>query len=161
MSFFEKILQFLEQDDREPRQRPRVTSATKFVRLNHDWNADPNVPDSKAIEGDASVSLEFDVNAYIYDGFAEGERARLIFDDCSIYRLGATNDEGWYMGQCRFSKVAPEWGEFYELFGDTRDDQATGWRALTGAGTRHFLFYLRDGTFECKAANWRFERPAA
>jgi hypothetical protein len=29
--------------------------------------------------------------------------------------LGRTNDEGWYLGQCRFSKVAPTWGEFYHV----------------------------------------------
>ena len=32
--------------------------------------------------------------------------------------IGPTGDEGWFRGQCRFSKLAPAWGEFYEIQGD-------------------------------------------
>ena len=78
-----------------------------------------------------------------------------------MWRLGATNDEGWYAGQCRYGKAAPAWGEFYELLG--KDDQRltpNDWHELAPMPpeTRHFLFYLRDNTFECLAADWRFKR---
>lgn len=78
-----------------------------------------------------------------------------------MWRLGAVNDEGWYTGQCRYSKIAPNWGEFYELLGE--DDlrfKPTDWHALAPliSGQRHFIFYFRDETFECIAADWMFER---
>lgn len=79
-----------------------------------------------------------------------------------MWRLGPANDEGWDMGQCRYSKIAPRWGEFYELLGD--DDlqpQPSDWIMLPGVGNRHFLFYLRDHTFECMAGEWKFGRGAA
>ena len=66
-----------------------------------------------------------------------------------------------YDGQCRYSKAAPAWGEVYELLGE--DDQRlkpADWHELAPSTSehRHFLFYLRDETFECFATEWMFER---
>ena len=131
--------------------------AIAFHQLNVGWNAEPNVPSARVELSGSTLVLEFTVNAMVYPSFAEDERVRLVFDGCSLFRLGPTNDEGWHLGQCRFTRLAPEWGEFYEVTGDTRDEEARGWQRAPGAGPRHFLFYLRDATFECKATNWRFE----
>lgn len=73
--------------------------------------------------------------------------------------MGDTNDEGWYRGQCRYSRIAPAWGEFYEIEGpDPLRDVPSDWHMLSPIveRTRHFLFYFRDETFECLAADWRF-----
>ena len=86
-----------------------------------------------------------------------------------------TNDEGWYRGQCRFSRLAPAWGEFYEVRGDLLLDfvpdpeefrshgvqlepRPLRWVTIgePGVTSRHFLFYLRDQTFECDATDWSF-----
>jgi hypothetical protein len=134
---------------------------TTFERLNGDWNADPNSPLPRvAVEGQ-DVSVSFYLNAYLYPQFQEGQCARLRFSDCWRYRLGPTNDEGWYRGQCRFSGVAPQWGEFYEASGDLKLDhpslQWQGGPASAGLPSKHFLFYFRDETFECDARDWRLE----
>lgn len=42
------------------------------------------------------------------------------FKNCARYRFGPENDEGWYLGQCRFSGIAPDWGEFYKVNGDLK-----------------------------------------
>lgn len=131
-----------------------------FERLNDDWNAEPNAPYEEVTVGGATVRLTFFLNPWA-DEAEEDERGRLTFEHCSIWRLGATNDEGWYAGQCRYGKAAPAWGEFYVLLGE--DDQRltpTDWHelALITPEKRHFLFYLRDNTFECFAEEWRFER---
>jgi hypothetical protein len=84
------------------------------------------------------------------------------FSACSRYRL--TNDEGWYHGQCRYSSVAPAWGEFYEIDGtDIRLDEPHDWRLIDEASnaSRHFLFYFRDQTFECIATHWELEPDSA
>ena len=65
------------------------------------------------------------------------------------------------MGQCRYSRLAPAWGEFYELSGQDELRLAPNdWQvpAEPGVGDCHFLFYFRDETFECLAADWRFQR---
>lgn len=134
-----------------------------FAKLNEGWNAEPNAPEPRVEVDTSSVWLTFFLNPWAYPA-AEEEMGSLVFHKCSMWRLGATNDEGWHAGQCRYSKVAPDWGEFYELLGD--DDQRltpSDWHQL-GPLTpeqRHFLFYLRDDTFECFAAEWTFERGAA
>ena len=92
--------------------------------------------------------------------FEEDELGFLRFLNCARYRLGATNDEGWYRGHCRFSQVAPEWGEFYEVAGDSTLEGPIDWHVLsekTANQLHHFLFYLRDHTFECLAEDCMVE----
>lgn len=133
----------------------------QFVKLNANWNADPNAPEANLIDGGDYVELTFLLNSFAFDA-VDGERATLHFTDCSRWLLGGTNDEGWYLGQCRYSGIAPTWGEFYEIVGD--DPLALAaldpdeWEPARGAGRRHFLFYLRDETFECFASDWHLIR---
>jgi hypothetical protein len=115
------------------------------------------------VEG-TTVVLEFTANSFQYPRFTEGERLELRFAGASRYRLGPTNDEGWYRGQCRFSGLAPSWGEFFEVTGDPFLKEAPeDWHTVSGSdvsGRRHYLFYLRDDTFECIAESWSLVRPA-
>jgi hypothetical protein len=140
---------------------------TEFIRLNHGWNAEPNGP-LLAVEADGSdLVLRFDLNAFLYDEtFTDGELGFLRFHDCSRHRFIPINDHAWYGGQCRFSGLAPAWGEFYEVVGDFRETWAGGswWQPgpYAGApeGQRNFLFYFRDNAFECSARDWSFDRDA-
>jgi hypothetical protein len=127
---------------------------TVFRKLNEGWNAEPNVPRPAIEVQDEDIVLKFLVNPFQFPEFVEGEVGVLRFVRCERYRLGSPNDEGWYLGQCRFSTLAPKWGEFYMVQGDAALLEAPeDWRLvrpLSGAG-RHFLFYFRDDTFECVA----------
>jgi hypothetical protein len=120
---------------------------TSFNQLNEGWNAEPNAPSpSIEVQGE-DVVLEF-------HDFEEEEVGILRFVRCERYRLGPFNDEGWYSGQCRFSKTAPKWGEFYAVHGDPALlDVPEDWRPIRqhSDSMRHFLFYFRDQTFECVA----------
>ncbi len=132
---------------------------TRFHQLNHGWNAEPNSPDPHIAVNGSDVILSFVMNHQLFPEFAECSVGSLLFRNCSRYRLGATNDEGWYLGQCRFSAIAPQWGEFYEVLGDLRLDACPNDWVLLSPHTprsRHFLFYLRDETFECTADDWSF-----
>lgn len=131
-----------------------------FKRLNESWNAEPNAPNEKVAVSGSTVRLTFYLNPWAYVA-EECEIGSLVFERCAMWRLGPTNDEGWFAGQCRYSQSAPVWGEFYELLGeDGRRLEPTDWSELAPLTPvqRHFLFYLRDSTFECFAAEWRFER---
>ncbi|MDB5680098.1 hypothetical protein [Sphingomonas bacterium] len=133
---------------------------TRFVKLNHDWNAEPNDPGEQISFASGVVELAFNLNPWAYEA-DEGARALLYFSGAVKWRLGSTNDEGWYRGQCRYGKAAPEWGEFYEIGGsDPLRDQPNDWHEVgpLRADARHFLFYLRDNTFECIAADWSLRR---
>ena len=128
---------------------------TRFVKLSDEWNAEPNAPAPVVARSGNDVILEFDLNPFQFRKFSEGDRGRLVFRNCWRYRLGGTNDEGWYLGQCRFSKTAPAWGEFYEVQGDLKLESSPSDWVVIGSEpyppTKHFLFYLRDETFECDA----------
>jgi hypothetical protein len=129
---------------------------TAFQQLNDGWNAEPNVPEAQVLVESGNVILAFFLNPMQFPQFAEGQRARVCFTGAWRYRLGPTNDEGWYRGQCRFSGVAPAWGNFYEVTGDLLLSRCPNdWtyvRASQDGASRHFLFYLRDDTFECDAS---------
>src|SRR5262245_43500336 len=134
--------------------------ATQFRQLNNGWNAEPNAPDPKVQVDDGDVVLTFFANPFQFPRFAKNQRLRLRFKNARRYRLGSTNDEGWYMGQCRFSRDAPAWGEFYEVSGHLKLDHCPqDWHIVRAVGqtSRHFLFYLRDNTFECEADDWILE----
>jgi hypothetical protein len=140
---------------------------TSFTKLNEGWNAEPGAPYPEVqIDGDRLV-LTFYLNPWIFPAFKPGDVGELTFSNCWRYRLGPTNDEGWWRGQCRFSRRAPDWGEFYELYGDLRLERlpSDAWTTIgppsEGQATRHFLFYFKDETFECDAAEWSFRVIAA
>ena len=135
---------------------------THFLLLNDGWNAEPNAPTPEVtVDGD-TVRLEFTANGLQFPDFAQYERISLLFRKARRYRLGPTNDEGWLLGQCRFSRLAPAWGEFYEVRGDLKLDHCPDdWHVVSdapGPEAKHFLFYLRDETFECAADSWEFLR---
>lgn len=132
---------------------------TTFIKLNEGWNAEPNAPNPFVVVDGKDLLLRFGLNSFVFSKFREEDLGEIRFSDCWRYRLGPTNDEGWFRGQCRFSKLAPKWGEFYEVSGDLRVDEINGvWTLLSqeSSSSRHFLFYLRDHTFECDAKKWSF-----
>jgi hypothetical protein len=142
-----------------------MSPSTTFVKLNEGWNAEPNAPDARVTVEDHDVLLDFRLNPWQFPRFHEEQRGRIRFTNAWRYRLGSTNDEGWYRGQCRFSGVAPAWGEFYEVAGDLRLKECPDdWQPVAnpmGLPRRHFLFYLRDETFECDALDYVLELPSA
>ncbi len=127
-----------------------------FTRLNDDWNADPNGVGGLKIEQDGELLLaHMRPNRYVYREYANVSEITVCFEGCERYRVTPVNDHGWFDGQCRFSGLAPSWGAFYEVSGDTRDDMdPTPWITMKGSGARHFHFYLRDETLEVKAQDW-------
>ena len=139
---------------------------TTFVQLNQGWNADPNAPEPTVLVDGSTVLVSFGVNAFQFAQFAEGDRAVLRFEDCQRYRLGATNDEGWYSGKCRFSRLAPAWGEFFHVSGDSSLLlEPSDWVFVAPSSMdephQHYLFYFKDGTFECVASKWAVQLPAS
>jgi hypothetical protein len=64
-------------------------------------------------------------------------------------------------GKGRYARLAPAWGEFYEIKGEDPQLNNPEDREEIGADrptSRHFLFYLRDEAFECVAESWSFAR---
>lgn len=84
-----------------------VDETTKFDRLNHGWNADPNSPDPRLEVDREDIVLGFGLNSFVYKMFDADDTGYIRFRSCSRYRFSNVNDDGWYRGQCRFSRLAP------------------------------------------------------
>ena len=134
----------------------------RWTKLNTTFDAEPNAPDPRvSVQGDV-VRVRFFLNPFIWDDVQDDDEAELTFESVTKYRLGSTNDEGFYRGQSRFSKTGIAWGNFYEL-------SESGWQnSFPGDGVvvsepnttalKHYLFYFRDETFECIAHRYEFRR---
>jgi len=132
------------------------TDLPTFEKLNDSWNAHPSVPQPDFTASSSNLVVRFVANRVVYPERADSDCVLLFFQSCSRYRITMVNDHGWFSGQCRFSGLAPEWGNFYEVHGNTWDTRdTTEWIDLAGAGSRHFHFYFRDETLEVKAQDWR------
>ena len=134
----------------------------KFNKLNLQWNAQPNAPLPKVSVQGNIVLLEFILNHYIYKQFKEGQKGRIEFVECYMYRLGPVNDEGFSRGQFRYGPKDIPWGEFYELKDSNwrvnfSDDKVIIDQTLEDSkDLKHYIFFFRDETFECIAKSFVF-----
>lgn len=133
-----------------------------FLHLNETWNAEPNAPCPRIQATGALVSVTFFLNPCAYSA-AEGEKAELVFEGCSRWRVDPTNDEAWYSGRGRYSGAAPQWGEFFEIEGHDLSEDDLEWNITNEdpEAQRHFIFYFRDETFECYAQDWSLKRAGS
>ena len=78
----------------------------------------PIAPSSSVeLQGDDLVLKSF-VNGFEFREFEEDEVGILRFVLWERYRMGSPDDVGWRRGRCKFSAIAPKWGEFYGVEGD-------------------------------------------
>ncbi len=135
----------------------------QFIQLNDGWNAEPNAPDVNIQIQDNNVMVSFYLNAFVFEEFEEDDKGILSFHDCIQYRYGSPNDEGFYFfGQSRFKDFDVKWGEFYEV---KDSDWKTNFPDAikirnhfdNSKEFKHFLFYFKDGTFECIASGYNLE----
>jgi hypothetical protein len=137
-----------------------MAGTMQWSKLNTDWNADPNAPESKVyVEGD-TIILEFYLNYFIYPKFKEGDIGRLFFYNGHKYSLGGTNDEGYFMGQHRYKDSWLPYGEFYQLdsnwFRDFPKDAVTIRPINNSDKLKHFIFFMKENVFECVAEDYKF-----
>ncbi len=133
----------------------------KYIKLNKNWNAEPNAPDPVVSKTDEGIELTFLLNPFVYQHIDDDDTGTLEFFDVYAYRLGSTNDEGYFRGQFRFKNEQLPWGEFYELIDskwkkDFPDDKVILDDSIKKSKLRHFIFFLRDETFECLALDYHF-----
>lgn len=133
---------------------------TQFHPLNDDWNADPNAPEPKASVEGGDLVVRFGLNEFQFPQFTSRDSGVLRFTGCRRFRFDPANDYTWASSGWRYGKLAPEWGNFYEVTGELYPTGCpTDWIGVNaaGAGRRHFMFQFRDETFECDADDWSFE----
>lgn len=133
----------------------------EFIKLNDGWNAEPNAPMTEIEAKGTTVIVSFYLNAFIYPEYNEGDKGVIEFYNCRQYRMGSPNDEGFYVyNQSRYKKYGVKWGEFYFV-------QDSDWKSnfpqpilidtsIKEDRLNHYLFYFRDGAFECISESYTF-----
>jgi len=134
----------------------------RWTKLNTTFDADP-VDSPRVLAGERGVQVIIWMNPSEEHDVLEGEKAEIYFRGAHCFRVGSPNDEGFYRGQCRFSKSGLPWGAFYEL-------HESGWEttfpvdkriispASSHANLKHYLWHFHDETFECIAEYYEFRR---
>lgn len=136
----------------------------EFIKLNNGWDAEPNapMPEIKIDKATSKLTLSFYLNAFIHDDVDEDDIGILEFSNCYKYRLGSTDNDGFYWGKCRFSNTGIVWGDFYKMVNtDWRSDFPKDEKVIDSKlkdiqDLCHYLFYFRDNTFECIATSYNF-----
>ena len=135
----------------------------EFIKLNEKWNAEPNAPSPHIeVEGN-TLKLTFALNTFQFQQYGETDKGVLTFRGCRQYRLGPPNDEGFYSyNQSRYKKYGVSWGEFYRVQNSDwqqtfPEDRIVVDESNDPTNLNHYLFYLRDATFECIATDYSFE----
>jgi len=88
------------------------TGDLKFIKLNDNWNADPNAPYPTIEISGTDVIVSSYLNAVQFPQFVEGvDIGRLVFYNCLQYTLHPLNDEGFYVfGQSRYKQFGSRMG---------------------------------------------------
>jgi hypothetical protein len=133
----------------------------KYIKLNKNWNAQPNVPQPYVTNTDEGIDLSFFLNPLLFQHIDEDDKGTLKFLDVYAYRLGATGEEGYNRGEFRYKNAQLPWGEFYELLGsnwknDFPDDKQIINEKANKSKLRHFIFFLKEETFECLAIDYQY-----
>lgn len=131
----------------------------EYEKLNNNWNADPNSPEPIVWINEGDLIVDFFLNHFVFDQFQEGDRAKIIFKDCSKYSLNFCNDEGYYRGQYRTNPNELPWGEFYEITKgfDRNFPEPVEILSETKPSSRHYIFFYRDHTLELLANSYEFK----
>lgn len=136
----------------------------EFIKHNINWDAEPNapMPNVDVCDQHSKIRLSFYLNAFIHKDVNEEDIGIIEFEDCYKYRIGPTNDEGFYNGKCRFSKTGVKWGNFYQVNDSDWEDNFPNDEIILNKSLKdseslnHYLFYFRDETFECISKSFNF-----
>ncbi len=145
-----------------------MDSKITFQKQNIPFEAEPNVAEPHVEISDGNVILSFAAKNSAND-------VELIFIETLMYRIGSPNDEGFYaFGSdprikndtiySRQNFPTLEFGNFYQVSGvDWKGDllgnrtQVLDEKYKENEGFSHYVFFMKDGTFECVAKSWKVE----
>ena len=99
--------------------------------------------------------------------YRDDKKSKLYYMDEILHKISSMSqaenekqldDEGFYVfGESRYKPFGVKWGEFYRVCGaDWKNDfpDAIFVSKQPHDALSHYLFYFRDGAFECVAKNY-------
>lgn len=151
-----------------------------FTKLNNTYSPDPNGARPLINIYEKIVSIRFDLDSINYKQFTREQLGEITFTDCLMFRVGSPNDEGFFIDPKNPSKRNnSRWNytdfpnlNFHNFYCVENSDWKTTFgphaflnkelteKGHTDADFKHFLFLMKDGTFECIARSYTETIPA-
>lgn len=142
-----------------------------FEKIKLLYEPDPNVAEPSAKVLGHNVLLKY------YTDDKIGFTAEILFQECLMFRIGSPNDEGFYISKsptgvgggdhgmmngsiyCKGNFPDLEYHSFYKVSGfDWKTKKLIGQELVIldndfpiKDGYNHYVFFMKDGTFECIA----------
>jgi hypothetical protein len=143
----------------------------KFLKITDGYGPEPNLAEPSISFDGSDLILTFPLNWQIFKNFHQGDTGKLTFKNWYKYRMGDPNDEGFYGrdNETKWSRAAfpeLEFNEFYEVLdSDWQNDfgpsEQINQHAEQGtADKKHYLCFMKDGTFEVVADSYNQQIPA-
>lgn len=143
----------------------RSTTMTQISlsRLNANYESDPNVAIPLLGLYNDELTLIFALNYFTFP-YKEDEKGRIKFSKCAAIRIGGPNDEGFLRNQhplWNASLGSVKWHSFYEVMGTPTEHfeafYKNGALMESAKNLRHFVFFMKEATFECLAESYKEE----
>ncbi|MBL8015555.1 MAG: hypothetical protein JNK26_05215 [Candidatus Doudnabacteria bacterium] len=131
-------------------------------KLDFGYFPDPNTTDLKdnITQHDGEVVLEFPLNHLVTKDLGETSRGRLTFSLVTKHVYGPPNDEGFYIHYKNifdYPVLGFKVDELYEVTGLQNEFGKENAQLLNDPTNKHYIFFVKEGTFQCVAQSWKFE----
>lgn len=133
----------------------------KIQKLNKNWSSEPSIPLESIERTDDGIEVNFVLNSLPYEYIEEGEKGKLEFYNVYAYRKAASNSEEISKRKIPLKVDQIPLGDFYELLDskwktDFPTDKIIVDETKKTSKLRHFIFFLKDATFECLASDYNY-----
>jgi hypothetical protein len=134
-----------------------------YIKLNLDFDVEPNAPSPKISTNGSSLNLSFLLNPFLWDNVEDDEQADLLFHDIQKYRLGRPGSDNFR--DYRYYDAGIDNYGFYQINNSNWkkdfpiDEKIISEESIDTKGEfKHYVFFFRDNTFECIAKDFKFVR---
>ena len=133
----------------------------ELKKLNKNYESDPNIAFPNVEVFEDQVKLTFELNYFTFS-FNEEQRGEINFIKCHAFRVGAPNDEGFYLNsnslwnKNNFPNL--QWDCFYEVIGAPENYFDSFNKITTQSDSKnlhHYVFFMKEATFECLAESFK------
>jgi len=130
-------------------------------KLNKNYESDPNIAEPIIRLNDNTLDLSFELNHIIFN-FKENQKGHIKFNSCEAFRVGGPNDEGFYLNDGFWNKKKIgeiEWNCFYEVLNTPLEYIGEFYKTknfeVKYKSLKHYVFFMKEATFECFAESYK------
>lgn len=135
-----------------------------YIKLNLDFDAEPNAPSPEVSITGSNLNLKFLLNPFLWENVKDDEQAELHFNGVLKYRLGGPGSDN-FKDFRYYDEEIDNYG-FYQIKNSNwmRNfplDEKTVSKDEPNSlknNSKHYVFFFRDNTFECIADGFKFVR---